>query len=174
MHGYRANLIMTYMIRNPTHWIIGVARRGRERGHGTPTFLENTVILRFERLFSKQNSVIRLKSNILAPPNFFDPTTALNSFTKPSQALFRTKTSSRIKTMFQSCDKFRQDQPHSALFWANMSTITLRDLSHFVAHQVITGIPAHTWKKHFTQKKFVQISMQQLEGTLRKNQLLKE
>jgi len=34
--------------------------------------LENIVILCFERHFSKQNSVIRLKSNILAlPPNFW-------------------------------------------------------------------------------------------------------
>jgi len=32
-----------------------------------PKFLENIVILCFERRFSKQNSVIRLKSNILTP-----------------------------------------------------------------------------------------------------------
>jgi len=38
--------------------------------------LENIVILCFEKRFSKQNSVIRLKSNILAPPNFL----ALQSF----------------------------------------------------------------------------------------------
>jgi len=36
-----------------------------------PKFLENIVILCFERRFSKQNSVIRLKSNILPPPNFW-------------------------------------------------------------------------------------------------------
>ena len=30
-------------------------------------FLENIVILCFERRFSEQNSVIRLKSNLLAP-----------------------------------------------------------------------------------------------------------
>jgi len=35
--------------------------------------LENIVILCFERRFSKQNSVIRLKSNILAPRKFFPP-----------------------------------------------------------------------------------------------------
>jgi len=34
-------------------------------------FLENIVILCFERRFSKQNSVIRLKSKI-CPPNFLD------------------------------------------------------------------------------------------------------
>jgi len=34
-------------------------------------FFENIVILCFERRFSKQNSVIRLKSNILAPKYFF-------------------------------------------------------------------------------------------------------
>jgi len=33
-------------------------------------FLENTVILCFERRFSKQNSVIRLRSSILHPPKF--------------------------------------------------------------------------------------------------------
>jgi len=38
-----------------------------------PKFLENIVILCFERRFSKQNSVIRLKSSILAPPKFFGP-----------------------------------------------------------------------------------------------------
>jgi len=36
-----------------------------------PRFLENMVILCFERRFSQQNSVIRLKSNILAPTNFW-------------------------------------------------------------------------------------------------------
>ena len=35
-------------------------------------FLENTVILCFERRFSKQNSVIRLTSNILVPSKFLD------------------------------------------------------------------------------------------------------
>jgi len=36
-----------------------------------PTFLENIVILCFERRFSKPNSVIRVKSNILPPQNFW-------------------------------------------------------------------------------------------------------
>jgi len=36
-----------------------------------PKFLENIVILCFERRFSKQNSVIRIKSNILAPKKCF-------------------------------------------------------------------------------------------------------
>ena len=40
---------------------------GGQRSHGTPKFLENIVSLCFERRFSKQNSVIRLKSNISAP-----------------------------------------------------------------------------------------------------------
>jgi len=35
-----------------------------------PKFLENIFILSFKRRFSKQNSVIRLKSNILAPTKF--------------------------------------------------------------------------------------------------------
>ena len=43
-------------------------RRSQGRAKGampSPKFVENTVILRFERRFSKQNSVIRLKLNIL-------------------------------------------------------------------------------------------------------------
>jgi len=51
---------------------IGVAR-GRQRGHGSLKFLENIVILCFERRFSKQNVVIRLQSNILASPKIFAP-----------------------------------------------------------------------------------------------------
>jgi len=48
---------------------IGIARGGK--GVMTPPkFLENTVILFFERRFSKQNSVILLKSNILLPQKF--------------------------------------------------------------------------------------------------------
>jgi len=47
-----------------------------QRGYAPPKFLENIDILCIERRFSKQNSVIRLKSNILAskffaPPNFW-------------------------------------------------------------------------------------------------------
>ena len=45
-------------------------RQGGQRGHGPPKFLENIVIVCFESRFSKQNSVIRLKSNILATPKF--------------------------------------------------------------------------------------------------------
>jgi len=51
---------------------IGVARDG-QRGHGPPKFSENIVMLCFERCFSKQNSVIRLKASILPPPKFFAP-----------------------------------------------------------------------------------------------------
>jgi len=35
--------------------------------------VENVVILCFERCFSKQNSVIRLKSSNLAPPKYLAP-----------------------------------------------------------------------------------------------------
>jgi len=48
---------------------VGVDRGAK--GPWPPKFLEHIVILYFERRFSKQNSVIRLKSDILAPPNFF-------------------------------------------------------------------------------------------------------
>jgi len=46
------------------------AMRG-QRVHGPPKFLKNLVILCLERRYSKQNSDISLKSNILAPPNFW-------------------------------------------------------------------------------------------------------
>jgi len=49
---------------------IGVAR-GAKEAMIPPKVLENIVILCFERRFSKQNSVIRLKSNILGPENFW-------------------------------------------------------------------------------------------------------
>ena len=45
---------------------------GVQGGHA-PQTLKNMVILCFERRFSKQNSVIRLKSNILAPKFFALP-----------------------------------------------------------------------------------------------------
>ena len=48
---------------------IGVAMGG-QRGHA-PKFVENIVILCFEIRFSKQNTIIRLKSNILAPAKFW-------------------------------------------------------------------------------------------------------
>ena len=50
--------------------VIGVAR-GETKEPWPPIFLENIVILCFERRFSIQNSVIRLKSNIFPPPNFW-------------------------------------------------------------------------------------------------------
>jgi len=42
--------------------------QGGQRGYAPPKILENVVILCFESFFSKQNSIIRLQSNILAPP----------------------------------------------------------------------------------------------------------
>ena len=49
---------------------IGVAR-GWPRGPWPPKCSEHMVILCLERRYPKQNSVIRRKSNILAPPNFW-------------------------------------------------------------------------------------------------------
>ena len=48
---------------------IGVARGFK--GSCPSKFLENIVILCFQRRFFKQNIVIRLKSNILSPPNLW-------------------------------------------------------------------------------------------------------
>jgi len=45
---------------------IGVAG-GSQRCHAPPKVLGNIAILGFEGRFSKQNSAIRLKSNILTP-----------------------------------------------------------------------------------------------------------
>jgi len=49
---------------------IGVARGGA-KGVMLPKIFGKHRHLGFERRFSKQNSVIRLKSNILAPPKFW-------------------------------------------------------------------------------------------------------
>jgi len=63
----------------PALWLlvagIGVARGGK--GSCPPKFFENIVILCFESRLSKQNSVIRLESNILAPLNFSAPSKLL-------------------------------------------------------------------------------------------------
>ena len=48
---------------------IGVARG--DKGTMPPQIFRKYSHLCFERRFSKQNNVIRLKSNILAPPNFW-------------------------------------------------------------------------------------------------------
>ena len=64
-------------VNNYNHWKtldlvldIGEAM-GEQRGHEPLIFLENMVILWLKRRFSKQNRVIRLKSNILAPKIFW-------------------------------------------------------------------------------------------------------
>jgi len=49
---------------------IGVGRGAREP---SPQFLAHIVILRFETGHRKQHSIIRLKSNILANPDFWPP-----------------------------------------------------------------------------------------------------
>ena len=51
-----------------------------------PKFLENIVILCFEKRFSKQNSVIHLKSSILAPPKFFPKNFWAGYATAPKQS----------------------------------------------------------------------------------------
>ena len=51
--------------------IIGAARG--TKGAMTPQIFRNIVMLCFERRFSKQNSITRLKSNILAPHKLFGP-----------------------------------------------------------------------------------------------------
>jgi len=45
--------------------------QGGQRGYAPQKILENIVILCFQRGFSKQNNVIRVKSNMLLPPNFW-------------------------------------------------------------------------------------------------------
>jgi len=52
---------------------IGVARGGVKEGQAPPKFLENIVILCFERRFFRQNSVIRLKNQAFWPPKFSPP-----------------------------------------------------------------------------------------------------
>ena len=47
------------------------SQRGAKGAMPPKKFLENIVILCFEKRFSKQNSAIRLKSNIVTPQNFW-------------------------------------------------------------------------------------------------------
>ena len=59
-------------ITNGKQWCMQKISKGRVKGAmPPPKFVENIVILCFERRFSKQNSVIRLKSNILVPLKIF-------------------------------------------------------------------------------------------------------
>jgi len=51
--------------------------QGGQKDYGTPRFFENIVILCFEKRFSKQNSVNRLKSYILPTPQIFGLATPL-------------------------------------------------------------------------------------------------
>jgi len=44
--------------------------QGGQRDHGPSKYLENIVIVCLEKRFSKQNSLFRLKSNVLSPPKF--------------------------------------------------------------------------------------------------------
>ena len=52
------------------HWYGHRRSQGGPKGPCPPKVFENIVILCFERHFSKQNRVIRLKANILATPIF--------------------------------------------------------------------------------------------------------
>jgi len=67
-------LYTSYDISLKKHYVEIIKVIGVARGDIPPKFLENIVILCFERRFSKQNSVIRLKSNIVSPPMFWPPT----------------------------------------------------------------------------------------------------
>jgi len=49
-------------------WCIGVTGGGDKEAMSHPKYLEYLDILGFERRYLKQNTVARLKSNILSPP----------------------------------------------------------------------------------------------------------
>jgi len=70
----------------------------------TPKFLENIAILCFERRFSKQNSVIRLESNILASPNFWAGYAIDGTYTAGVRRT-RNQTDSADVTCSRSCDQ---------------------------------------------------------------------
>jgi len=56
--------------RDDDAYLIGVASGEAKEAMASPKCLKNEVILCFERRFSRQNSVVRVKSNILGPPKF--------------------------------------------------------------------------------------------------------
>ena len=80
---------------------IGVAR-GAKGDMLSPKFLENIVILCFERRFSKQNSVIRLKSNILDPPIFW-PSQIFGLATPLFRVISRAGLGLRLVKIFRAC-----------------------------------------------------------------------
>jgi len=61
---------LTFRIKEVAPEVRGHRRSQVAKGVIPPTFLENIVILCFERRFSKQNSVISLKSNVLPRQKF--------------------------------------------------------------------------------------------------------
>jgi len=78
--------VHTAVFKSPVRVVsIGVAKGGKG-AMAPPKFLENIVILWFERPFSTQNSVIRLKSNIVPPPNFGLATPLVVSYGLPNPA----------------------------------------------------------------------------------------
>ena len=65
-------------------------------------FLENIVILWFERRFSKQNSAIRLKSNILAPQIFWLATPLVLWFSHIASILADSLSVEQVRHVFAS------------------------------------------------------------------------
>jgi len=74
---------------------MGVARGGPKGPFPPKKILENIVILCFERRFSKQNSVIRLKSYTLPPKKIFGLATPLEH-TRAVGNIFDSSTSSSV------------------------------------------------------------------------------
>jgi len=78
-----------------------------------PKLLENIVILCFERRFSKQNSVIRLKSNILGPPNFWAGYTTVANLSSPKKARSCPKKASESQIAGLRHIYIKHAQPHT-------------------------------------------------------------
>jgi len=65
--------VVFYQSTHGQRWLTHRRSQGGPKGPCPPKFFDDVVIFCFERSFSKQNSVIRQKSNILAAPQFFGP-----------------------------------------------------------------------------------------------------
>jgi len=82
----------------------------------SPKFLENIVILCFERRFFKQNSIIRLQSNILPHPKFFAPPQYLGWLRHGRQAQYKNLLLKAILISSPSCNMSYMNKPISTLF----------------------------------------------------------
>jgi len=115
---------VTFYGARPSVLTIGVARGAK--GLWPPKFLENIVILCFERRFSKQNSVFCLKANVL-PPQFV----CLPKNFGLATTLVRTLRFSSVQSVSFSCSSIKSCRKYCYKWFLQMlSWILLNQALH--------------------------------------------